>query len=215
MSVSRFMSSFAIILCTVTLTSACSGPEATDSEVRTQPAETNPATVAKQVVAELLSVPVTEVTIVSTRAQEFSDSSLGCPEPGMSYLQALTSGHQVIVEADGRRFDIRVSGGHGKICHRQKTGKNPGKPPVNTPASALIDLARHDLAKFLQTEVAQIAVLEVRPFNAGTPIKGCTPDCGNSKEQCGYMIGLFHDGRRYDYHANQNEVEPCPPILTM
>ncbi len=215
MSVSRFMSSVAIILCAVTLTSACSGPEATDSEVKPQPAETNPATVAKQVVAEFLSVPVTEVTIVSTRAQEFSDSSLGCPEPGMSYLQALTSGHQVIVEADGRRFDIRVSGGHGKICHRQKTGKNPGKPPVNTPASALIDLARHDLAKFLQTEVEQIAVLEVQPFNAGTPIKGCTPDCRNSKERCGYMIGLFHDGRRYDYHANQNEVEPCPPILTI
>lgn len=215
MSVSRFISTFASILCTATLMPACSGPEATDSEPRTPPAETNPATVAKRVIAEFLSVPMTDVTLVSSQEQEFSDSSLGCPEPGMSYLQALTSGHQVIVEADGRRFDIRVSGGHGKICHRQKTRKKPRKPPANTPASALIDLARHDLAKLLQTEVEQIAILDVRPFNAGTPIEGCTPDCRDSKDQCGYMIGLFHDGRRYDYHANQNNAEPCPPILAM
>lgn len=194
---------------------ACSGPEATDSEVLTPPAETNPETTARRVVAEFLSVPMTDVTIVSAQEKEFSDSSLGCPEPGMSYMQALTSGHQIIVEADGRRFDIRVSGGHGKICHRQKSGKNPQQRPAETRTSALIDLARSDLAEFLQTEVEQIAVLQVRPFNAGTPAKGCSPDCRDSEDHCGYMIGLFHDGRRYEYHANQNNVEPCPPILAM
>jgi len=215
MSFSRFIRSCTVTLCTATLTLACSGPDATDSPVLMPPVETNPATLAKQVVADFLSIPVTDVTVVSTQQKEFSDSSLDCPQPGMSYLQALTSGHQVIVEADGRRFDIRVSGGHGKICHRQKSGKNSRQPPASTPASALIDLARHDLAEFLQTEVEQITVLQVRPFNAGTPIKGCAPDCRDSKDQCGYMIGLFHDGRRYEYHANQSNVEPCPPILTM
>lgn len=215
MSVTRLVRSCAMLLCAATLTLACSGPEATDSEVRTPPTATNPETVARQVVADFLSVPMTEVTLVSTREQAFSDSSLGCPEPGMSYLQALTSGHQVIVEADGRRFDIRVSGGHGKICHRQKTGQNPRKPPARDPAAALIDLAREDLSVFLQTKVEQITILEVRPFRAGTPIKGCTPDCRDSKNQCGYMIGLFHDGRRYDYHVNKDKAQPCPPILAM
>lgn len=215
MSVTRLVRSFSLLLCAAMLALACSGPEATDSEERTRPTATNPETVAKQVVADFLSVPITEVTMVSTREQEFSDSSLGCPEPGMSYLQVLTSGHQVIVEADGRRFDIRVSGEHGKICHRQKTGKNPRKPPLRVPAAALIDLARKDLAVFLQTNVEEITILEVRPFIAGTPINGCTPACRDSKNQCGYMIGLFHDGRRYDYHANQDKAQPCPPLLAM
>jgi hypothetical protein len=215
MSVSRFFSSFTIKLCAATLTLACSGQEATDNKARTPPAETNPTIVAKQVVAEFLSVPMTEVTVVSSQAQEFNDSSLGCPEPGMSYLQTLTSGHQVIVEADGRRFDIRVSGGHGKLCHRQKTGKNPRKSTAGAPTTAVIDLARGDLAEFLQTEVEKIATLEIRPFNAGKPIKGCRPDCRDAKDQCGYMTGLFHDGRRHEYHANQNKADPCPPILAM
>jgi hypothetical protein len=215
MSVSRLMSTRTVTLCAVTLTLACSGPDATDVDARTPPAETNPATLAKQLVAEFLSVPITDVTLVSNQEREFSDSSLGCPEPGISYLQALTQGQQVIVEADGRRFDIRVSGGHAKICHRQKSRKNSGNPSPGTQASALIDLARRDLAGFLQTDVKQIAVLQVRPFDAGMPIAGCAPDCKDSKDQCGYMIGLFHDGRRYEYHANQNKVEPCPPILTM
>jgi len=194
---------------------ACGGPETTDREALAPPAETNPVALAQRVVAEFLSVPMTEVSLVSNQEMDFSDSSLDCPEPGMSYLQAITPGHQVIVEADGRRFDVRVSGGHGKICHRQKSGKNPGQAPASTPASALIDLARHDLAEFLQTAVDQIAVIQVRPYNAGTPIKGCTPDCRDSKNQCGYMIGLFHDGRRYEYHAHDNHAEPCPPILSM
>ena len=215
MPVSRLFSTRAATVCAVTLTLACSGPDATDIEVRTPPAETNPATLARQLVAEFLSVPIADVTLVSTQEKEFSDSSLDCPEPGMSYLQALTHGQQVIVEADGRRFDIRVSGGHAKICHRQKSRKNSGNPSPGTQASALIDLARRDLAGFLQTEVEQIAVLQVRPFNAGIPITGCTPDCQNSKDQCGYMIGLFHDGRRYEYHANENKAAPCPPLLTM
>ena len=215
MSVSRLMSTRTVTLCAVTLTLACSGPDATDIEVRTPPAETNPATLAKQLVAEFLSVPIADVTLVSAQDKEFSDSSLDCPEPGMSYLQALTHGQQVIVEADGRRFDIRVSGGHAKICHRQKSRKNSRDPSPDNQASTLIDLARRDLAGFLQTEVEQIAVLQVRPFNAGMPITGCTPDCQTLQAPCGYLIGLFHDGRRYEYHANQNKAEPCPPLLTM
>ena len=79
------------------------------------------------------------------RFRRFGDSSLDCPEPGISYLQALTSGYRIAAEADGRRFDIRVAGGHAKICHRQKPGKKPSQLPAGSQASALIDLARHDL----------------------------------------------------------------------
>lgn len=139
MSFSRISGYFAIGLSTVALSLACSGQDSVDGEVTAPPDPASPATIAQQVVADFLSVPIAEVAVVSTAAQEFNDSSLGCPEPGMSYLQALTPGHRVIVEAEGRRFDIRVSGGHGKICHRQKPGKNPSKPSITSPTSELTD----------------------------------------------------------------------------
>ena len=175
----------------------------------------SPESIAKEVIAEFLSVPATDVSLVSIAAQEFNDSSLGCPEPDMSYLQVLTPGHRVIVEADGRRFDVRVSAGHGRICRRSKV-----KPPASgtTPpaeVSRLIDLARQDLARHLAAESSSIRVLEIHPFSAQAVVKGCSPECDDSSTQCGYMIGFIHDGRRYDYHADQKNVTPCPPILTM
>jgi hypothetical protein len=60
------------------------------------------------------------VTIVSAHAETFSDGSLGCPEPGMMYTQALVDGYQVVVEANGTQLDYRGSGpGQFRLC------KNP------------------------------------------------------------------------------------------
>jgi hypothetical protein len=70
--------------------------------------------------AARLSVDASAVTIVSAHAETFSDGSLGCPEPGMMYTQALVDGYQVVVEANGTQLDYRGSGqGQFRLC------KNP------------------------------------------------------------------------------------------
>ena len=174
-----------------------------------------PESIAKQVAADFLSIPATDISLVSITPQEFNDSSLDCPEPGMSYLQVLTAGHRAIVEADGRRFDVRVSGSHGRICRRNKVQPPGSSAPPRSDIATLIDLARQDLARHLATEAPDIQVLEIKPVNAREVVKDCSPDCGDSLKQCGYMIALMHDGRRYDYHADRENVAPCPPILKM
>jgi hypothetical protein len=64
-----------------------------------------------------LGVDPSAVTIVSGLAQTFSDGSLGCPEPGMMYTQALVDGYQVVVEAGGTRLDYRGRGpGQFRVC---------------------------------------------------------------------------------------------------
>ena len=106
---------------------ACGG----DPAISNPPSDpTNPETIAIQIIADMLRIPAEEIKVISAEAREFSDSSLDCPEPGMSYLQVITPGHQVIVEGNGRRFDIRVSGGHGRVCHKAKRQPaSPGNPP--------------------------------------------------------------------------------------
>lgn len=47
--------------------------------------------------------------VVSASQGTWRDGSLGCPEPGMSYTQALVPGWQVIVAAGGERLDYRVT----------------------------------------------------------------------------------------------------------
>ena len=173
---------------------------------------TDPATVARQIVADFLSVPITEVTLVSLKAQEFNDSSLGCPEPGMAYQQVLTSGHHIIAEAEGRRFDVRVAGGHGRICRNNKRSKAPLNSNRESAVTKMIEHARHDLAGILEVEAAKIQMLDIHPYDSENLPIGCKPQC-QSDESCGYMIGLFYADRRYDYHAVAGTAMACPPIL--
>jgi hypothetical protein len=99
----------------------------------------DPSGIARKVVADMLGMQPEEVTVVSVQVRDFPDSSLDCPEPGFSYLQVVTPGHQVLIEADGRRFDVRVAGRNGRVCHRRKSEA----PPDGTPrGSATSDLGR-------------------------------------------------------------------------
>ena len=48
------------------------------------------------------------VTVVDSRAVNWPDGSLGCPERGMTYPQLPVSGYRVVVNAKGRTYDYRV-----------------------------------------------------------------------------------------------------------
>lgn len=61
--------------------------------------------------ADLVSrIAVDEADIEVLKAEEitWSDGSLGCPQPGMSYTQALVDGYQVVLFADGRAYDYHA-----------------------------------------------------------------------------------------------------------
>lgn len=56
---------------------------------------------------------------VRTEAIEWSDGSLGCPQPGMNYTMALVPGYWVVVEAGGRPYDYRVrANGAFVLCEK-------------------------------------------------------------------------------------------------
>jgi hypothetical protein len=79
--------------------------------------------------AERTGVASDKILIVRAQAITWSDGSLGCPQPGMFYTQALVNGYWVVLEADGAKYDYRASGsGYFFLCEN-------GSPPV-TPAGA-------------------------------------------------------------------------------
>lgn len=61
--------------------------------------------------AERLGAPDPEPAVMSAAATTWNDGSLGCPEAGQVYTQALVDGYQVVLEVDGERFDYRVGRG--------------------------------------------------------------------------------------------------------
>ena len=67
-------------------------------------------------VAKLAGVPADQVTVISAEAVTFPDGSLGCPQPGMVYTQALVDGYKIIAEAGGKTYDYRGTGSTFRLC---------------------------------------------------------------------------------------------------
>ncbi len=88
----------------------------------------SPEAVAISTVAAQTGLAPDQLNIISSEAVNFSDASLGCPQPGMAYPQVITPGYRVLVEGGGQNFDVRVSGKRGRICD------NPRSQGVPRPA---------------------------------------------------------------------------------
>jgi hypothetical protein len=124
------------------LTAACAGgsgvtPEETGTADASRPARSAPdletvppsdAPVTGEVPAEVLADIVADaaertatdpdaVEVIEAEAVTWNDGSLGCPEPGMFYTQALVDGYQVILRAGSDELDYRVSAAGGfRVC---------------------------------------------------------------------------------------------------
>jgi hypothetical protein len=54
--------------------------------------------------AQRLDVPIEDITVAEAVAVTWPDGSLGCPEPGMAYIQVPVDGSLVVLVAGGRRY---------------------------------------------------------------------------------------------------------------
>lgn len=96
-----------------TVTSASgSGAETTTSTTESVTGTTSEPSGIVQVPQAILSVVIEDaankenlaaaaVTVLSGKPVDWSDGSLGCPEPGMSYTQVITPGYLVVIDAGG------------------------------------------------------------------------------------------------------------------
>jgi hypothetical protein len=67
--------------------------------------------------ARLTGMKRTDLKILSAEAVTWSDGSLGCPQPGMMYTQALVPGYRVRIEAGGQVLDYHAGrSGAPTVC---------------------------------------------------------------------------------------------------
>jgi hypothetical protein len=63
---------------------------------------------ARQDLAKALYIDVGEISLVTSNAVEWNDSSLGCPKPGQNYLQVVTPGYLVRLSAQGQTYEYHT-----------------------------------------------------------------------------------------------------------
>lgn len=103
-----------------------------DTDATSTPEETTVTTPADARVAAAVAdlaarenVDSGAVAVAEVREVTWSDGSLGCPKPGMSYTMALVPGTLVVLEIEGQQFEY-----HGARQGDLRYCENP-KPPVD------------------------------------------------------------------------------------
>ncbi len=80
--------------------------------------------------AQRLDMDADQVKVVSVRAVEWRDGSLGCPSGGMMYPQVITPGYLIVLSANGKKYEYHTNdwaGGVIKLCNQgEKTKKSGG-----------------------------------------------------------------------------------------
>ncbi|MGH2382275.1 MAG: hypothetical protein ACRDG7_13800 [Candidatus Limnocylindria bacterium] len=116
----------ALAACTPGIQSGSDRPSPTDAIVA--PVPSDPAAVIGEVPAEQLDailadaasrtdVDVADIETIRATAMTWPDGSLGCPEPGQTYTQALVDGYHVVVDAAGESLDYRATtSGSFRLC---------------------------------------------------------------------------------------------------
>ena len=105
--------------------------ESIAAEVPSLPSGEVPTDLLQSIVAaaaERAGVEPAEIQVVAAEAVTWNDGSIGCPEPGMMYTQALVPGYRVVLEADGRQLNFHATeSGDFRFC------ENPRPPLERSP----------------------------------------------------------------------------------
>lgn len=91
-----------------------------------------PEAKARADLARRLAVEESSIETVSTQQVTWSDGSLGCPEPGEFYTQALAEGIRIVLEHDGRFYDYHAGpDGEPFLCESDaEDGGHDSVPPL-------------------------------------------------------------------------------------
>lgn len=199
------------------------GEQSTDSTARVilpdgtqralESAEISISMRAAAVLSEEMSIPISQVTVVSVRPVDWPDSSIGCPQPGQAYAQVITPGHKIAVRARGEIHVLHEAGGKPFLCKRTKPVAEL-TPKRELAWAAMATKAQADLAKQLGVTPDNIMIRDARRKRFDDASLEC-PEPGVSYPAGpveGYVIVLTHGRRLFSYNTDLERVVLCPAI---
>lgn len=65
--------------------------------------------IARENLSQRLSISVSEINLIDAQEVVWSDSSLGCPDPSLMYMQVLIPGYLIRLQALGLEFEFHTN----------------------------------------------------------------------------------------------------------
>jgi len=150
------------------------------------------------------------LTLTRAEPVTWPDSSLGCPQPGIQYLQVLTSGYRIGFHGAQADYDVHVASSQSIVC--------TGTARLSRPLVPLrgIDLmtqrARQMLSAVVHVPAEQINVVGFEPQVWSDTGLGCPSPAPVPGRVSGFRIKLEHGGREYTFNTDLHRVIACPAI---
>ena len=127
------------------------------------PAEAQPAVLAAlNDLAQRISVELNQIMIESFDIVEWSDSSLGCPEPGKMYSQVITPGYRIMLKSGDMTYEYHANQGDRVVYCGPDAGLALGKPLDFEEVQVVISKIMQDLSTTKGVEFSDITVSEVQ-----------------------------------------------------
>jgi len=196
---------------TTTTTRSTTGPKM-GSEV--------PEDIINQLVSDAASRTggaVSEMRIALARQVTWNDGSLGCPEPGVMYTQALVDGYQVVLIAGDEALDYRIDdSGAFRVCEQPAgSASDVSVPDPIAPSDAadVVNAAREDLSLLLD-QPADSFVEEGAGFIGAPADNPCAPPQLDRRDEesprlQAYEVVLRSGQANYRYVAVEGSLHRC------
>jgi hypothetical protein len=171
------------------------------------------AQLAIDALAEELQIAKEDIEVDTVRAVDWPDSSIGCPQPGRSYLQVITPGHKITLRANDRIFVVHESGQKAFVCQRTKA-MGGVTPELELEFGPQLVEARKDLAERLRVPESEILVISGEQHTWNDASLGC-PVPGTMyahAEVTGWVLTLKHRAHFFTYHTDGKRTIPCPAV---
>lgn len=147
---------------------------------------------AREYLGRELGISSQEVEPVLLEPAEWSDASLGCPEPGQAYAKAVTPGYRIVLRVGEKEYELHTdrSAQRAVICERK----------LEEGSVAAVE----HLAAELGIPAEEIEVLSVARYEWPDTSLGC-PEPGRSYAQVvteGYSVILRARDGEYEVHTD-------------
>ena len=178
-------------------------------------AERGAAVLAIDTLAADLKIPREQIEVDTVRAMEWRDSSIGCPKPGVAYLDVITPGYKVTLRVGKAIHVVHEAGNRALVCRQDKAlgGITPQRELTFGPQ---LVAARRDLAGRIGVTEREIQFVSADSKTWGDASLGC-PEPGMQYAQAqvpGWVLTFRQGERLFTYHTDLDRTIPCPPITS-
>ena len=174
---------------------------------------------AKEDLVQATGAASDAITVVSTEEMEWSDTSLGCPDPDTMYAQVITPGYLIVLESDGNTFNYHTATDPaGPIVQCTEDGTPAAmamveiapQMVVSDPLSRLVERATEDLMQAAGAASDEINVVSTEEVEWSDTSLGCPEPDGMYAQMItpGYLIVLETGGESYKYHTGADPEGP-------